>query len=67
MRLIDLDATESYLLDGRYVVDPVKHGYWEIVDETEPRRYGCSVCMRMTYTKYNYCPHCGAKMEEVEE
>ena len=31
--------------------------------------YTCSFCgvTNASGTKYNYCPHCGAKMEEVEE
>lgn len=46
---------------------PVKHGRW-LFDE-----YGwaCSVCdyqISRRYGKYNYCPHCGARMmDEVEE
>ena len=43
----------------------VKHGRW-IEDE-----YGiphCSECKTINNTVYkNYCPNCGAKMDEVEE
>ena len=48
-------------------VDPVKHGRWEVVDETEPRRYGCSVCKRLSWTEDNYCSYCGCKMDEVTD
>ena len=48
-------------------VDPVKPGHWEVVDGTEPRRYGCSVCKRLSWTEDNYCSYCGAKMDEVED
>lgn len=48
-------------------VDPVKHGHWEVVDGTEPRRYGCSICKRLSWTEDNYCSYCGAKMDEVED
>lgn len=44
-----------------------KHGHWEVVDETEPRRYGCSVCKRLSWTEDNYCSYCGSKMDEVGE
>lgn len=44
-------------------IDPVKHGKWELVDEAEPRRYGCSECKRLSYTQDNYCSYCGARME----
>lgn len=48
-------------------VDPIKHGHWEVVDGTEPRRYGCSVCKRLSWTEDNYCSYCGCKMDEVTE
>ena len=47
--------------------EPVRHGHWKVVDEAEPRRYGCSRCKVLSYDNTNYCPRCGAKMEEVEE
>ena len=47
-------------------VAPVRHGKWEIVDQEEPRTYGCSVCKRLARFPHFYCPNCGAKMEEEE-
>lgn len=44
-------------------VEP-KCGKWELVDEAEPRRYGCSECKRLSYTQDNYCSYCGAKMKK---
>ena len=44
-------------------VAEVKRGKWEVVDEAEPRRYGCSRCKRLSWTADNYCSYCGAKME----
>ena len=82
MRLIDADAliftrpkdripTEGYIevsdIDRAKTIDPVKHGKWEVVDEAEPRRYGCSECKRLSYTQYNYCPNCGASMDMEDE
>lgn len=49
------------------VVDPVKHGRWDLIDSCEPMRYGCSVCHRMVWHYENYCPNCGAKMDEEDE
>lgn len=57
----------SDVLDELMDNDSVKHGHWEVVDEAEPRRYGCSVCKRLSWTEDNYCSFCGAKMDEVEE
>ena len=46
---------------------PVVHGRWELVDEAEPRRYGCSECSCLSwYGTYRYCPNCGAKMDGGE-
>lgn len=41
----------------------VVHGEWEVVDQEEPRRYGCSVCKRLSFDVTNYCSYCGAKMD----
>lgn len=45
-------------------VAPVRHGRWEIIDAEEPRRYGCSECKRLSWHMENYCPNCGARMDE---
>lgn len=46
--------------------EPVRHGHWvaEISDEEE---YKCSECGDKEYYTCNYCPNCGARMDEVEE
>ena len=38
----------------------IKHGRWELYDI-------CSVCGVQAEQQTNYCPNCGAKMDEVEE
>lgn len=55
----------------------VKHGHWEIgiMKESGAENYKCSKChkwapvepMYSWIKKYKYCPHCGAKMDEVIE
>lgn len=61
--------------------EPVRHGRWKGLDCThyagtdesgEPtykphREYRCSLCGRATIIRENYCPNCGAKMDEGEE
>jgi rubrerythrin len=51
--------------------ETVRHGRWEM----KPDPYGffdeipvCSECGHTTKMRetYNYCPHCGAKMEVAE-
>lgn len=44
-------------------VQEVRRGKWEVVDEAEPRRYGCSRCKCLSFTEDNYCSYCGARME----
>ena len=44
--------------------EPIRHGHWELIDGEEPRRYGCSQCKRMVWHEENYCPNCGARMDE---
>jgi hypothetical protein len=73
---------EKYLLydntladiDAQPTVDaePVRHGRWEIEYETEDgREIRCSECRMVFWAGKgrdgNYCPNCGAKMDEVEE
>ena len=50
-------------------VRPVVRGKWELSDETPYIRkhyhpVACSNCHRAGMKKWNYCPNCGAKMEE---
>ena len=56
-------------------VQPVRHGKWTEQEEPYTNTYGCSNCgewFTLDYgtpedNNYNYCPKCGAKMEEGEE
>lgn len=49
-------------------VEPVRHGHWD--DSFDGITPFCSVCRR-THLCINrtpeYCPHCGAKMDEEEK
>ena len=67
MRLIDADAKESYVLDARYVIYPLRHGRWVETDRDDPCYYYCSECHRQVDMQENYCPNCGAKMEGGED
>ena len=42
--------------------DVRKHGAWQIVDATEPRRYGCPFCKRLSWDETNFCANCGAEL-----
>ena len=57
--LFDLPTVEA---------EPIKHGRWIYPnDETYPPY--CSECKQdaIDYIESNYCPNCGARMDEVEE
>jgi len=51
-------------------VVPVRHGHWERGEDKYFYWYKCSNCGKEVVSKYsdivlsNYCPHCGAKMNE---
>lgn len=42
---------------------PVVHGRWLPVDEKNDA-FDCSECDIMVQKRLNYCPNCGAKMDE---
>lgn len=74
---VDGDLTDS-IAEGRAIekimnaptIDPVRHGKWlkaygdhEAFGIRPFYRY-CSCCNEATVFPYNYCPKCGAKMDE---
>ena len=83
MKLIDLDAKEPYLLDGRYSVDVVSqrpyvhydfdemaHGHWVGIDDEPCETFECDRCgyiADINAMPYNFCPNCGSKMGDEDE
>lgn len=60
-------ATEVRALPS--VTPAEKMGRWVFVKGYEGILYECTVCRNKnthTTVRWNYCPHCGAKMQEVE-
>ena len=63
------------MLESRETIDaaPVRHGHWvlRIHDEDDDGGYPlyhCSMCDNpRPHKRDNYCPNCGAKMDEVSE
>ena len=49
---------------------PVRHGHWE-TNSDRPDTLICSVCKcgfdMWKHDPHNFCPSCGAKMDEVSE
>ena len=52
-------------------VQEVRHGHWirevKEIEDTVYFKAFCSVCSIRSIVKYNYCPHCGAKMDGEEQ
>ena len=45
--------------------EPVRRGHWTIEDcHAATYKYCCSECKAHHRARYDYCPTCGAKMEE---
>jgi len=72
---LDLESGEKVIehLKQMPAIDPVERGRWISVPNKKDRI--CSVCGCDEPYKFadedtdvfNYCPHCGAKMDEVEK
>lgn len=45
---------------------PVVYGHWEIaIGYDVNRKVKCSECNRMNFEPSNFCPNCGAKMDDT--
>lgn len=74
--MIDGYARARSIVFETPTVDPVKHGRWieqEQGDWRFSKEFRCSECGKYRLVtnpagwEWNFCPHCGAKMDEVEE
>ena len=44
---------------------PVVHGHWEVaIGYDINRKVKCSECNRMNFEPSDFCPNCGARMDE---
>lgn len=46
--------------------DPVRHGHW-VFDDPLRGDFVCTNCLERSDICTEYCPHCGAHMDEVED
>ena len=61
--------------DALFVIDnveaadvaPVVPGEWLCAETDDEQFFLCSVCNNKEYWESNYCPNCGAKMDEEQE
>ena len=53
------------LIDMQPTIDPVRHGKW-MREQIEGAIVVCSECHAGCFNKTNYCPLCGAKMDDEE-
>lgn len=61
-------------IEAAPTIDQVKHGKWEETGDKGGRNYACNCCRFafivdtcMGEPMWNYCPNCGARMDEGEE
>ena len=56
------------LIDAQPTIDavPVAHAHWikSNYDNIDGTIYECSNCNTEMFSAWNYCPNCGAKMDE---
>ena len=69
----DLESTVA-VIGAEEDAEPIRHGHWEKQDDLGSTEWQlCSICKRITKIDtvfdrvFEYCPHCGASMDEVEE
>lgn len=68
----DLNASFFAVINEQPTVEaePVRHGHWEYVDApvfgNPYGSYKCDCCGNSMAHKTNYCPNCGAKMDEED-
>ena len=70
------DALDTVINEAPTVdAEPVRHGYWTniSISVTGNSSAECSLCGTVVHDTFadvnriNYCPNCGAKMDDVEE
>lgn len=82
MRLIDAELLKRHLdmpdcmmpqrgiieaIDREPTIDPIKHGHWTAEEDSYMSWWICSNCNTHEMMKSDYCPDCGAKMDEAAE
>lgn len=45
-------------------VAPVVHAHWVMLPYTEPYKNKCSLCDKGSDLEADFCPHCGARMDD---
>ena len=73
-----MDYIRRFMVDKAPTVDaePIRHGQWLGIDDEPCEVFQCDKCGYITEeigcadnkpNNFNYCPRCGALMDEVEE
>lgn len=61
------EALAKAIIESMPTIDPVKHGEWIFENRTwfHQPLLKCSCCgRRQFFARFDYCPHCGARMNE---
>lgn len=64
-----IDTQPTVKVEPIEVPRPVRHGHWVGIDDEPCEVWECDVCGYIYEGDfaYNYCPHCGAKMDAERE
>lgn len=62
-RMIIAKTLLESILQDMPTAEP-RTGKWVLMSDCTGKYYACSWCGREGYSGMNYCPYCGAKMEE---
>lgn len=55
------------LVRGKWVSEIVEAEDWKGSKRKYFQSTSCSVCHKPSAMEFDYCPHCGAKMESIDE
>ena len=76
--ITDKEVIAEFLKQGTFKIhipepepftEPVKTGKWGRMEFSVPKHrgttimYQCSCCQKLSYSEYQYCPFCGARMD----
>jgi hypothetical protein len=70
---VRLGTVRNFVKGFPFTTPTRKKGHWIMTNDYLTAAYGsidyvkCSCCCEESLEEGNYCPNCGAKMEEVEE
>lgn len=73
----EIEGTDELLFEAAEVIEkliaadvaPVVRGRWDLLDDANSKivKWNCDRCNRISTSKTDYCPNCGARMDKEEK